>query len=372
MPCSCSTSRPGAGGWSPWAAWSATSCATCTSTCSTSRAGWRRSSSPTASRSWRASAGWCSSSRTACSSAATSRRPSSTTPTASSCRAPTRPSGRAPGCRGCPSRRRAAGGVEPARAVATISAMGLRSDSEGLFGDDPFGAGPERAPEPDPGRVLSVSELSRAVQGALQGLGRVRVEGEVSRVTRAASGHLYFDLKDLDAKLACTVWRSALPTALRFELEEGQRVVAHGKLDVWPPRGSYSLIVQRLEPRGLGALRLELERLKETLRARGWFDRHRPLPALPRRVVVVTSRDGAALADFLRTRAQRWPDFPLRLVHTLVQGKGAAREIAAAIARADADADPERDVIAVIRGGGSLEDLWAFNELPVAEAVWNA
>jgi len=250
--------------------------------------------------------------------------------------------------------------------------MGVLRDSEGLFGDDPFGAEAQPAPEADPGRVLTVSELSRTIQSALHALGRVRVEGEISRVTRAASGHLYFDLKDLDAKLACTIWRSALPSALRFELEEGQRVVAHGKLDVWAPRGSYSLIVQRLEPRGLGALLLELEQLKESLRARGWFERHRPLPRIPRRVVVVTSRDGAALQDFLRTRTQRWPGFPARLVHTLVQGKGAAREIAAAIARADADCDPQRDVIAVIRGGGSLEDLWAFNELPVAEAVWNA
>ncbi|MBK7876459.1 MAG: exodeoxyribonuclease VII large subunit [Planctomycetes bacterium] len=251
--------------------------------------------------------------------------------------------------------------------------MGLRGGDGGLFADDPFGhaAGdrPSGKPaEPAGPRTFTVAELSRTIQGALERLGRVAVEGEVSRITRAASGHVYFDLKDLDAKLSCTIWKSALAGAARFPIEEGMQVVAHGKLDVYAPRGTYSLIVQRLEQKGLGALLAELERLKEELRAKGWFDRKRPLPLLPARVGVVTSRDGAALQDFLRTRALRWPDYPCVLAHTSVQGKGAAKEIAEAIRRVDALGV---DVICVVRGGGSLEDLWAFNERAVAEAVWN-
>ncbi len=246
--------------------------------------------------------------------------------------------------------------------------MPVRSDSGGLFADDPFGREPARAPREEAApKLYSVGELTRSIQGALERLGRVSVEGEVSRVMRANSGHVYFDLKDIDAKIACTVWRSALPTALKFELEEGQQIIAHGKLDVYGPRGAYSLIVQRLEQKGLGALLVQLEKLKDELRARGWFDRKRPLPFLPRTIGVVTSRDGAALQDFLRTRALRWPLYPAILAHTAVQGRDAARDIAAAIRRLDAAGV---DVIVVVRGGGSLEDLWSFNELAVAEAVW--
>jgi len=235
----------------------------------------------------------------------------------------------------------------------------------GLFQDSPGRSEEER---PGAARPLSVSALTRRVAGALEGLGRVSVEGEVSRLQRAASGHVYFDLKDLDAKVACAIWRSQTASALRFDLREGAQVVVHGKLDVYGPKGGYSLIVQRVEQAGVGALLAQLEALKAQLRARGWFERKRPLPALPACIGVVTSRDGAALQDFLRTRSQRWPGYPLRLVHTPVQGVGAAAQIARAIARLD---ESGVDVLCVVRGGGSLEDLWAFNELPVAEALWN-
>ena len=215
-------------------------------------------------------------------------------------------------------------------------------------------------------RLYSVAEISRAIRQELEGFGRVAVEGEVSRIVRAASGHLYFDLKDADAKISCTIWRSQVAAAIRFDLREGRRVIAHGKLDVYAPRGTYSLNVARLEERGVGALLVELEARKAELRARGWFDRHRPIPSLPRVIGVVTSRDGAAFQDILRTRTLRWPLYPLRLAHTPVQGALAAREIAAAIARLDASGV---DVIVVARGGGSIEDLWAFNELAVVEAI---
>jgi exodeoxyribonuclease VII large subunit len=217
--------------------------------------------------------------------------------------------------------------------------------------------------------VWSVGELTRRLAGLVAGLGRVSVEGEVSRVSRAASGHVYFDLKDVDAKLACKLWRSQVARALKGELREGDRVVVHGRLDVYPPQGSYSLVVDRVEAAGLGALLARLEALKAQLRERGWFDRKRPLPAWPQTIGVVTSRDGAALQDFLRTRTQRWPLYPLRLAHTPVQGPGAAEQVAAAVRRLDASGV---DVIVVCRGGGSLEDLWCFNELAVAEAVWDA
>jgi len=241
-----------------------------------------------------------------------------------------------------------------------------RTREDPAAGDDPglFDAfAPEDAAGP---KVWTVGELTREIKDALEELGRVSVEGEVTRVTRAASGHLYFDLKDIDAKISCTIWRSQVASALRFDLAEGAKVVAHGRLDVYGPRGTYSLNVQRLEQAGLGALLLRLEKLKEELKALGWFDRKRPLPPMPRLIGLVTSRDGAALQDFLRTRSLRWPLYPVRLAHTSVQGAGAAAEIAAAIRRLDASGV---DVLVLCRGGGSLEDLWAFNERAVAEAI---
>lgn len=233
----------------------------------------------------------------------------------------------------------------------------------------------EREPESEavrdaaasPEQPLSVSELTQRIQGLLGRLGRVAVEGEVSRVTRAQSGHVYFDLKDSGAKIACVVWRSQAKRAIGFDLKEGTQVVAHGALDVYAPRGGYSLVIERLEPAGVGALLLKLEQLKRELADRGWFERRRPLPAMPRKVGVVTSRDGAAFRDFLRTRSMRWPAYPVRLAHAPVQGPGSAAEIARALAALDASGV---DVIVLCRGGGSLEDLWSFNELAVAEAIW--
>ncbi|MFT4648269.1 MAG: exodeoxyribonuclease VII large subunit [Glaciecola sp.] len=216
--------------------------------------------------------------------------------------------------------------------------------------------------------ILGVAELTGRIAGSLNRLGRLSVEGEVGAPKRAGSGHVYFTLKDSKASLACAIWRSRVASGLRFPLEEGQQVVVHGKLDVYAPRGSYSLIVERVERRGMGELLANLERLKQELHQRGWFDRARPLPVRPRCVGLVTSRDADALRDFLRTRSLRWPGYPMRFVHTRVQGPGAAQEIADAIRRLD---DGNVDVICVVRGGGSLEDLWAFNELPVAQAVWN-
>src|SRR5262245_2060173 len=235
--------------------------------------------------------------------------------------------------------------------------------------------GPEPAPvaeaavaKPQP-PLYTVTQLALLLQGRLQELGRLRIEGEVSQRKRATAGHVYFDLKDAGAKLACKVWQSQVARVVRFDLAEGAQVIAWGRLDVYAPQGSYSLIVDRLEPIGLGARLAQLEQLKAELRARGWFERKRALPAFPRRLGIVTSRDGAALRDFLRTRSLRWPGYPLCFVHTAVQGPGAGESIAGALRALDAAGG---DAIALVRGGGSLEDLWAFNELAVAEAIWSA
>ncbi len=221
--------------------------------------------------------------------------------------------------------------------------------------------------------VLSVRDLCLRIDRSLKAIGRVAVQGELSSLRRPASGHVYFDLKDttpgMESLVHCVVWRSQAARALLTQPTEGAEVVVHGSLDVYPPRGTYTLIVERVEQRGLGALLVQLEELKKRLAAQGWFDRKRPLPRFPRVVGLVTSRDGAALRDFLKTRSQRWPGYPLRLVHSAVQGAGAAQEIAAALARLERSGV---DLICVCRGGGSLEDLWAFNELPVAEAIWAA
>jgi len=227
---------------------------------------------------------------------------------------------------------------------------------------------PPRA-EPAPPPLYTVAQLSSLIHSSLQGLGRLRVEGEVAQKKRTASGHVYFDLKDAGAKLACKIWQSQVPRVLRFDLGEGAQVIAWGRLDLYAPQGSYSLIVDRLEPLGLGALLAQLEQRKLELKARGWFERKRALPAFPRVIGLVTSRDGAALRDFLKTRSLRWPGYAVRLAHTSVQGPGSAESIAAALRSLDATGV---DAIALVRGGGSLEDLWAFNELCVAEAIWNA
>lgn len=220
-------------------------------------------------------------------------------------------------------------------------------------------------------RVLKVSELNEHLKRVLGGLGRIAVEGEVASLRRPASGHFYFNLKDrrrgIESVLGCAIWRSQAARAVKGQLREGDQVVCHGTLDLYAPRGSYSLIVDRVEAVGLGALLAQLEELKRELGEKGWFERRRPLPTLPRTIGVVTSRDGAAFQDFLRTRSLRWPLYPVRLCHTPVQGPGAAAQIAEAIRSLDASGV---DAIVVCRGGGSLEDLWAFNERPVAEAIW--
>ncbi|HEV3342914.1 MAG TPA: exodeoxyribonuclease VII large subunit [Pirellulales bacterium] len=219
-------------------------------------------------------------------------------------------------------------------------------------------------------RVWSVSELTAQIKDLLEGqFQSVWVSGEISNFSRPQSGHCYFTLKDERAQIRAVLWRTAA-MRLRFELEDGIEVVCQGDLDVYAPRGSYQLVVRQIEPKGIGALELALRKLKERLSAEGLFDpaRKRPLPRFPRRVAFVTSPTGAAIRDFLEVLRRRFQGVDVLVVPTRVQGDGAAHEIAAAIGLVNRLHDPV-DCLVVGRGGGSLEDLWAFNEEPVVRAI---
>ena len=231
--------------------------------------------------------------------------------------------------------------------------------------DEPSSQAPS-GPAPE-----SVGQLTSRIDAALKRFGRVAVEGEISRPKTVASGHMFFTLKDSRAAIDAKIWRGQLAQALSggLKLEDGARVICHGTLDVYAPYGKHSLIVDRVEVRGIGALLADLERLKVQLREEGLFEQRRPLPRFPRMVGVVTSRDADAWRDFLRTRSLRWPGYPVRFAHSRVQGKMAAREIAQAIQALDRSGV---DVIVVCRGGGAIEDLWCFNEEVVARAIFAA
>lgn len=219
--------------------------------------------------------------------------------------------------------------------------------------------------------VLSVSQLTARIQETLTDrFQAVWVVGEVTDLARPQSGHLYLTLKDADAQLRAVVWRS-VASRLRFAVEDGMQVICCGDIDVYPLRGSYQLVVRKIEPRGLGALQQALRQLQRKLAAEGLFDpqHKRPLPRFPRRLAVVTSPTGAAVRDFLEVVRQRWQGVEVLVIPTRVQGAGAAVEIAQAIALANR-LQPAPDVLVVTRGGGSIEDLWCFNEEPVVRAIF--
>jgi exodeoxyribonuclease VII large subunit len=224
---------------------------------------------------------------------------------------------------------------------------------------------------PDGAKVLSVSELNNTVRTLLEeGFPSVWVTGEVSNLARPSSGHQYFSLKDSQAQLRSVIWRG-IGLRLRVQLKDGMEVIARGRLTVYVARGDYQLIVEEIHPRGFGALELALRQLKERLFALGYFDprRKKPLPPWPRRVALVTSPSGAAVRDMLEILGRRWPAVEVWICPVRVQGDGAAQEIAAAIGLLNR-LKPTTDVIIVGRGGGSAEDLWAFNEEVVAHALF--
>jgi exodeoxyribonuclease VII large subunit len=217
-------------------------------------------------------------------------------------------------------------------------------------------------------RTWTVSTLLREINTLLeQGFSGIAVEGEVTNASRSGRGHLYFTLKDADAQLDCAMWASRA-VRLKFELEDGLAVRAVGSVSIYAPRGRFQLVVDSLEPQGVGALQLAFEQLKRRLEGEGLFaaERKRPLPALPQRVGIVTSPSGAALRDMLAV-LQTVDHLEVVVSPTRVQGDGAADEVATALHRIAASGLV--DVIVVTRGGGSLEDLWAFNEEVVARAI---
>ncbi len=231
------------------------------------------------------------------------------------------------------------------------------------FEDEPLGDLSPRRPH-----TYSVSELTHAVRQSLeQQFGRVWVEGEIADCTNS-QGNIYFTLKDGGAQLSAVLWRTDA-ARLRFKLTTGLHVLVKGRVSVYVPRGRYQLLADTVEPKGAGALQVAFEQLKKRLQAEGLFDpaRKRPLPMLPRRIGVVTSLEGAALRDVLRVLRTRRAPADIVISPTRVQGEGAGAEIARAIARVSRVAGV--DVLIVGRGGGSLEDLWAFNEEVVARAI---
>lgn len=217
---------------------------------------------------------------------------------------------------------------------------------------------------------LSVAQLTGRLKGLVEeSFPDVWVAGEVSNFSRPQSGHCYFTLKDDQAQIRAVMWRGSA-SRLDFKLTDGLELVCHGRLDVYAPRGSYQLVVDRAHPQGVGALELALRQLREKLAREGLFDpeRKQPLPKFPRRIGFVTSPTGAAIRDFLEVLRRRWAGVDVLVIPVRVQGDGAADEIAAGI-KAAARIEPALDVLVVGRGGGSLEDLWAFNEEPVVRAV---
>ncbi len=220
-----------------------------------------------------------------------------------------------------------------------------------------------------PQRILTVSDLTALVRDRLEeGFADLWVEGEVSNLRTPSSGHIYFTLKDATSQIRAVLFRTGA-LRLRFSLNEGLQLVVRGRLTVYEPRGEYQIVCEYLEPKGLGALQLAFEQLKDKLAREGLFDpeRKRPLPFLPRRVGIVTSLSGAALHDILTVLRRRCPILGVVVAPVPVQGEGAAREIASAIRRLSASGLV--DVMIVGRGGGSLEDLWCFNEEEVVRAI---
>lgn len=224
---------------------------------------------------------------------------------------------------------------------------------------------------PQPARVLSVSELNRMARDILErSFPLFWVSGEISNMTRAASGHWYFSLKDSGAQVRCVMFRGR-NSYLNWVPKEGDKVEARATVTLYEARGDFQLTIEFLQRAGLGALFEAFEKLKQKLQAEGLFDeaRKRAIPAFPKQIGIVTSADAAALHDVLTTLRRRMPGIPVVIYPTPVQGKGVANLIAAAIEKASQRA--ECDVLIVCRGGGSIEDLWQFNEEIVARAIVN-
>jgi exodeoxyribonuclease VII large subunit len=218
-------------------------------------------------------------------------------------------------------------------------------------------------------RTFTVAELNAQIRGLLEReFDDIWVAGEVSGCRIAASGHCYFTLKDKEAQLRCVCFRASL-RYLRFKPQDGMAILARGRVDVFEARGEYQLLVDLIEPQGHGALQFAFEQLKQKLAAEGLFDaaRKRPIPKLPQRIGLITSPTGAVIRDMIQILERRFPGLHLRLYPVLVQGEGSVEAVVRALEFFSAD--PWAQVLIVARGGGSLEDLWTFNEESVARAI---
>ena len=224
-------------------------------------------------------------------------------------------------------------------------------------------------------RVLSVSELTKKVKRQIEeGIGQIWVEGEITNLRRQSSGHIYFSIKDDNTQLSCVLFRG-VRMSQRDTIEDGQKVVLQGSLTVYEARGQYQLIVKTVELQGIGALQVQFERLKSSLNGEGLFDtaRKRKLPSINERIGIVTSLSGAALRDVLHVVQRRQPTLEIVLVDSRVQGVGAETEIIKGIEWLNSWARNEPlDLILITRGGGSIEDLWAFNEESLARSIFSS
>jgi len=224
-------------------------------------------------------------------------------------------------------------------------------------------------------KILTVSELTQAIKGLLEPHFRsLSVKGEISNFKQQTSGHLYFSLKDVGAQVSAVLFRGNAAQLSRMP-KEGDQVIANGEISLYAPRGQYQIVVRELQFLGVGELLLKFHQLKEQLKARGWFDaaRKKPLPKFPKRIGVVTSPTGAVIRDILHVLKRRFAGVHVVLNPVKVQGEGAAQEIAQAIREFNRfGAGWECDLLIVGRGGGSIEDLWAFNEEVVASAFFES
>ncbi|WP_419770473.1 MAG: exodeoxyribonuclease VII large subunit [Candidatus Marinarcus sp.] len=218
---------------------------------------------------------------------------------------------------------------------------------------------------------LSVSELNHQIKALLETtFSYVSVEGEVSNLTYHNSGHIYFSIKDESSTISCVMFKGNAQY-LKFRLEVGQKINITGSITVYAPRGNYQLLCSKIQPSGVGELALAYEQLKTKLQTQGYFDpkNKKLLPKYPKTIAIVTSSTGAAIEDMKKVATHRWPLTKLILIPTLVQGEGSKEAIVQAILKADS---LEADIMIVGRGGGSIEDLWAFNEECVANAIYSA
>ena len=221
-------------------------------------------------------------------------------------------------------------------------------------------------------KFFTVSQITRKIRASLEyNFSNVSILGEISNVRKPGSGHVYLTLKDKSSQLQAVVFRN-IANKIKFELKDGMEVISFGSVTVYEPRGQYQLIINKIEPKGIGALQLAFQQLKEKLEKEGLFDQahKKPIPFIPQKIGIVTSPTGAAIKDILNIIDRRFANIEILIYPVKVQGEGAAQEIAEAITALNALTDI--DVIIAGRGGGSLEDLWAFNEEVVARSIYNS